>query len=399
MFAVSNSLLEKLCLRSIYGVFHDTSVTEEENVLLFSVTAAAALLVILGFISNFIHEWNLDMHRALETMPMIFSTILAWFGGVSLCRSKEGMKGLLENMKTAWTKELKEGVDDKIINTAKRSILFTVFYAILICAVGAFYLIVPFVRAVHKFVTDEDQTHFDFNMRLLPIRYPFSIDTVPMYILCTIFEVVCTFFFINSYLSVDTLFLQLTTILSLLLQIVGKKYAEITLYNDVRKLNCGLLKKLHNMGRQHSELLSYCERIEEIFNPIIFLIIIFTSAHLCVCVFALESKLSVLQFVDAATLLFHFVAIIMQPFIYCNSAEDISHWTNNIANTIYTCQWPDQSQKFRKIVLLTMIRSHRDYKFKAYGLYKVNRYLLTQLVHTAFNFFMLLRKTNNSLNI
>ncbi|THK33144.1 odorant receptor 22c [Diachasma alloeum] len=392
MFAVSNTFLRKLGLNNIHAVFRGTQ--ENKNGVIFPLTSAAAFLFLLGLINNLVYEWDRDMYRALETMPIILSAVLAWFGGVLLYTSSKKIKGLLRDTKVSWTKELAENVDDIIIDTAKRSIFFTIFYAVLIFAVAALYLIVPCVRMIKKLVTADGDTYFDLNVRFLPIRYPFSIDTMPTYIMCSIFEVTCAFYIATSYLTVDTLFLQFTTILSLLLQTAGKKFGQTTLDNNDGKFDGSLLKKLDHIGKQHIELLSYCRRIEEIFNPVIFLMMLFTSANLCVCVISLESALSALELVDAVTFLMHFAAVILQPFMYCNSAEDISQWTSNIATTIYTCQWPDQNKKFKNIVLLVIMRSQRNYEFGQYGLFKVNRHLLTQLVHTAGNFFMLLRKAN-----
>ncbi|XP_011297871.1 odorant receptor 22c-like [Fopius arisanus] len=245
---------------------------------------------------------------------------------------------------------------------------------------------------IHNFATGDKGTDFDSEVVLLPVRYPFKIDTDLKYVLCAIFEVSCTIFLAMTYLGVDSLFHQSTTIVCLLLQTVGKKFGEVAVYAKGNMVDRRVWRQLHHIGEQHCELLLYCRRIEEIFNPLIFLMTLFTSANLCVSVISLQLELSSLQLGNIVILLTQVAAIVLQPFIYCNSAENISHRTKNIATSIYMCQWPEQTEKFKKIVLLIMLRSQHNYKFGQYGLFKVNHHLLTQLIHTAWNFLMILKK-------
>ncbi|THK33142.1 odorant receptor 67b [Diachasma alloeum] len=394
MFKVSDTLLRTLGLSDIHSVFDKTPANKKKNEMVFSLTFAAVFFSILGLVNKAIHEWDHDPYNTLEIIPMIFTTILGWFAGILMHSSTKKIKELLEDLKSSWTRELREGVNDMFIDTARRSIFFTVFYAILIFTLGALYIILPIARRIHHLVFGADNMPVDSNMGLLFIRYPFKVDSVPRYILCTIFEFSCTLFLMISYLGVDTLFHQSTTIVSLLLETVGNKFGEMTLYSNLKTFDRRLLRRLNHVGEQHCELLSYCRRIEEIFNPLIYLTTLLTSANLCVCVISLRSELSKLQLGSAFVTLVQVVAIISQPLIYCNSAENISHWTQNIADTIYSCQWPEQSKSFKKMVQLIMMRAQCNYKFGAHGLFKVNRHLLTQLVHTAWNFFMLLRKKN-----
>ncbi|XP_011297624.1 uncharacterized protein [Fopius arisanus] len=395
MFIVSNILLRKAAVSDLYEVFLDTHEKTYQSAIIFLTISAISFFCLLGLINNFIHEWDRDMYKALESMPMILSAVLAWVEGVVLCVSSKKIKGLLKKIQILWTRELKDDIDDNIFVTAERSIFFTAFYAILIFVIGGLYLVVPLVRLVGTFCTTDDDVYtFDFERRLLPIRYPFRVDNILMYITCTAFEVISVFFLIIQYTSGDILFFQSTTILSLLLQVTGKKFAEVTEWDDDNKFNRPLLKKLNDIGKQHSELLKSCRMIEEVFNPVILLMIICSSANLCACVIAFESKLSTFELADAVILVIHFIAMILQPLIYCNSAENISHWTQNIYHTIYTCQWPDQKKKFKHIVFFIMMRSRHNYKFKAYGLCDVNRHLFYRLVRTAYNIFVLLRKTN-----
>nr|WHS04438.1 odorant receptor 35 [Psyttalia incisi] len=283
MFVVPHTLLRKFSLTAIYAD------TQHGNGIIFPFISAAMFLCLLCMISNFIHEWNTDMDKALQNVPVLLSAVLAWFGGLLLYATSKKMKRLLGLTKSLWTKQLEENVDVTVIEAAKRSILFNIVYGFFIFTVGTLYLITPFVQIVKEFVTAHDDVQFNLNIRFLPVRYPFAIDTIPTYIMCTIFEVSCVFFFMIAYTSVDTLFLQFTTIGSLLLMSVGQNMKKVTLHVNAGRLDQPLFKKLDHFGKQHSELLLYCQSTEEIFKPIIYLIILFTSANLGICVMALES--------------------------------------------------------------------------------------------------------------
>ncbi|XP_063991487.1 uncharacterized protein LOC135169963 isoform X2 [Diachasmimorpha longicaudata] len=392
MFVIPNIFLRILGLSKIYAALEDDE--ENENDVISPIISTAVGLGLLGLINNFVYQRNNGVHGALEIMPTILSAFIAWFGGILLYASSKKIKGLLGDMKASWTEAWIENTDPILIGKAKRSIFCTLYYSLFIIALGGFYVVVPLVRMIQKFTSAQDDQCFDVNITVLPMRYPFSINTLPIYILTVMYEVSCIFILAISYLIVDTLFLQLTTIVCLLLQNAGKKFRDVTLDYNIDKGDQSLLREIHHIGKQHSQLLSYCRRIEETFNPIIYLIILSTSANLCVCVIDLESSLSELELAHAATLVMHFAVVVMQPLIYCNYAEGISQQTNNIATMIYACQWSDKNKKFKRIVLLIMMRSQRNYKFGEYGLFKVDRHLLTQLARTAANFFMLLRKAN-----
>lgn len=57
--------------------------------------------------------------------------------------------------------------------------------------------------------------------------------------------------------------------------------------------------------------------------------------------------------------------------------------TASIENSIYNSEWVNNSNKFKKMIMMIMMRTTKEYKFTAYGILILNR---EQMAKVLFNF-------------
>ncbi|KAG5670039.1 hypothetical protein PVAND_000325 [Polypedilum vanderplanki] len=173
---------------------------------------------------------------------------------------------------------------------------------------------------------------------LQPLLYPtfFIIES------CTLLVIILTL------AATDLLFCGLVCVLSLEFDVLAQKVAQIDPEN--------VEKKLHEIIDDFNELSHIGNELEEIFSPILLVNVFSSIFMLCILVFLVFTPIGFILMMNFFPAL---PAMLIQLFCICYYGQLLQTSSMRVADEAYNCNWYGQNLKFRKMILLTMLRAQK----------------------------------------
>nr|UEN71267.1 olfactory receptor 84 [Gregopimpla kuwanae] len=267
-------------------------------------------------------------------------------------------------------------------------------YVTMVIILVTSYAVRPYILLLHHhWYEKHTNISYDYTETVYPTNYPFSTETMTAYIMCISWEQVVIVFVALYWMSSDTIFAQLTTHTAIQFRVLRHDLEFITAAdeNDITYKEKDLVDRLCIIARRHHDLYMYCEIIETIYNPIIFLTMLLTGANMCFCVFRVEKELSHGNWDEVIKYLFHAVTLVVQAVIYCGYADKLTQQSSLMAKAAYDCKWVQRSKEFKILLQIIMMRSQKPFNCTAYGFFSVNLNQITVIANTAASYFALLK--------
>ncbi|KAG5670572.1 hypothetical protein PVAND_000825 [Polypedilum vanderplanki] len=115
-------------------------------------------------------------------------------------------------------------------------------------------------------------------------------------------------------------------------------------------------KKVREVIDHYYELTDIANELEDIFSPLLFINFFAGIFVLCVFIFVLFTPLKVFLSIKFITAL---ITLLIQLFCTCYYGELLQTASMRVADEAYNCNWYGRNLKFRRMILLTMLRAQR----------------------------------------
>lgn len=93
---------------------------------------------------------------------------------------------------------------------------------------------------------------------------------------------------------------------------------------------------------------------------------------MCTIVFVITQVKTMDQLIDQAHLIICVFMLALQIFIPCFYSNRLTSNSHQLLESLYTCNWPEQSAKFKTSLIIFMQRAHLPFRFSTYkGVFEI----------------------------
>ncbi|KAG5669986.1 hypothetical protein PVAND_000274 [Polypedilum vanderplanki] len=145
-------------------------------------------------------------------------------------------------------------------------------------------------------------------------------------------------------------------------------------------------EKLKEIVDDYNELCNVVKKINEIFSLTLLANVFMSQGSLCTCVFFLFTRIDLYLMIK---FIFTLPSAVIQLFFTCYYGQLLQNSSLRIADEAYNCNWHGKNLKFRKMILLTMLKVQKPqtmtgWKFMEIGLPVL--YWVLQTVRSYYSF-------------
>ncbi|KAG5673089.1 hypothetical protein PVAND_003164 [Polypedilum vanderplanki] len=184
-----------------------------------------------------------------------------------------------------------------------------------------------------------------------PIYFPFDTMQTWLYPIIFILQVWNLFFIFILSISMDFLFYDLLCVISMEFDVLAQKISQIDPESDENAD-----KKFGEIIDGYNELIDIANELEDNFSPLLLVHIYGGIFMLCVSVFLLFVPMSIYFIMKNVPPI---CLLLVQLFCICFYGEQLQISSMRVADEAYNCNWYGKNLKFRKMILLTMLRAQR----------------------------------------
>ncbi|KAG5670008.1 hypothetical protein PVAND_000295 [Polypedilum vanderplanki] len=228
---------------------------------------------------------------------------------------------------------------------------------------------------------------FDLNLMkvqlLMPIYYPLDPYQPWLYPIFFFFEVWIVFMITMIFASTDLLFCSLVAVNSMEFDILAQKISQIDPESDEQAEG-----KLEKIIDAYNDLYEITKKVEEIFSLILLGQVFQSIIALCVVVFLSftpQEFQKLIKFMSALPFMF------IQCFCACYYSQQLQTSSMRVADEAYNCNWYGKNLKFRKMILLTMLRAPKPQKLTGWKFMDIGLPVFYWILKTIFSIYSILR--------
>ncbi|KAG5678380.1 hypothetical protein PVAND_008060 [Polypedilum vanderplanki] len=200
-----------------------------------------------------------------------------------------------------------------------------------------------------------------------------------------------SFFFLQAFIvfmlaiitaATDVLYCSLVCLTSMEFDIMGQKINQLDPENDENAE-----RKLQDIINRYNELTDISNELEDIFSFLLLNNVFAGIFMLCVCVFFAFTSIRlslIIKFIPALP------DLIIQLFSTCFYGELLQTTSLRVADEAYNCIWYGQDLKFRKMILLTMLRTQQPQKLTGWNFMDIGLPVFYWILQTTHSYYSLL---------
>ncbi|XP_016838737.1 odorant receptor 266 isoform X1 [Nasonia vitripennis] len=336
--------------------------------------------------------WKTDKKFVLQILTNALSNFVCLCKGFRLVYNREDLQTLFEDMAVIWRRRMpRHEIRNEISREAQKTLVFCRFYVIMILFLSLSFCLPPLKYFILQFTDRNANRTYDYTERIFFVRYPFEVNNLKVYNFLFIQELWVLYAAALHWMCCDTLFVQLTSHTSLQFKILHYDTETSDNTKDERQSR----KNIVDIIRRHQELLRICDAIEDVFSPIIFIIMLLSAITMCVNLFELQEMFLEAQYAGIALQSFHFMSVFFQLLVYCDYAETLTEQAGSIAEAVYNSKWTENGHVLRMNLQMCIMKSQKPFYCTAYGFFPIDHQRITTILKTAMSYYMMLYQTTS----
>ncbi|KAG5670040.1 hypothetical protein PVAND_000326 [Polypedilum vanderplanki] len=238
------------------------------------------------------------------------------------------------------------------------------------------------VIALFSFISEYFGLGFMKIKLAMPIYFPLDPYQPMFYLLIFIVECSTLLVFALTLAAIDVLFCGLVCVLSLEFDVLAQKLAQIDPESDEN-----VEKKLSAIIDDYNELSLIGNELEEIFSLILLVNVFSSITMLCTVVFFIFTPIEfslMMNFIPALP------GVSNQLFCTCYYGQLLETSSLRVADEAYNCNWHGKNLKFRKMILLTMLRAQKPQKLTGWKFMDIGLPAFYWVLQTTYSYFSFL---------
>ncbi|KAJ9573646.1 hypothetical protein L9F63_008987, partial [Diploptera punctata] len=133
------------------------------------------------------------------------------------------------------------------------------------------------------------------------------------------------------------------------------------------------------------------EKLDELVSSIFFLQFLTASIMICMLGF----RITTMDFdINLMKLLSYLLTCICQLGLYCSFGSNLMYQSEEVYNAIYSCEWYDQSDYFKRSLNMIIMRAQRPVAVRAGQFGALSLPIFASMMQTSYSYLALLRQLN-----
>ncbi|GAB1862430.1 Odorant receptor [Camponotus japonicus] len=157
--------------------------------------------------------------------------------------------------------------------------------------------------------------------------------------------------------------------------------------NIIRKIKLQII----DIIKHHHLVLWFCDYMEKIFSPMLFLQTLASSLIICLVGFQIATANTTIIISKSIKYVSYLIMALFQLLLFCIPGDALIYESSMISRIMYTIAWYELPTLFKTEVCLLMLRSQKSSKITAGKFYTMHLENFNTVLSTAISYFMLLR--------
>ncbi|CAK1582537.1 unnamed protein product [Parnassius mnemosyne] len=339
---------------------------------------------------------EIDVTEFAYMVPVYISFVTAVVKIIIILLKRKDISTLVNDLGKSWrTFNLNsKQIERKEQLMKKLNLFLKIFYYVNVGA-ASLHLITPLVSVlVRKFVLKQDCK------MVLPFQSVYPFDTSEdwvKYLVTYAFQTFIAFRLIYVYLASQYLMINLCAFLAINFALLSEDLINVTPYfNKVKLLSQYSFHEqlerestnitIQEFVKRHQKLIRLSHQLDDIFNRIVFVILLLVTIVVCFFGFAITISHGVIEklndFISVLGLLF-------PTYILCYYSELLTSESLRIADAAYENLWLDGNVSYQKTILMIIRRSQKPCCLTSIKYVPINLNTFTKVLSTTWSYFSL----------
>ncbi|KAL6440851.1 hypothetical protein ACFW04_003343 [Cataglyphis niger] len=330
--------------------------------------------IVVPQIMQIYQNWN-DLAIVLETSSVLLTILLTILKSLVWVSNRRKMDSFIEYMLTDYWEIMTAHVS-KHANVyaiyVKKGSLYTKGYLFLICNSLVFFFSLPIIEifiTVIKNTRDNNSTkHFPFIA-----LYPENYYNFPIYEIIYLSQMVATSLCGLVILGTDTLIATALFHTCGHFKIIHEKIENIDTEIDLMQhvyIENSIVQKIKlqiiDLIKHHHIVLWFCDYMETIFSPMLFLQTLASSLIICLVGLQIATANITASIISKSIkYISYLIMALFQLLLFCIPGDALIYESSMVSRTIYTIAWYELPISFKTEICLLMLRSQKSSKITA----------------------------------
>ncbi|XP_039750039.1 odorant receptor 7a-like [Pararge aegeria] len=161
-------------------------------------------------------------------------------------------------------------------------------------------------------------------------------------------------------------------------------------YCTEQEIENALENTLKSCLRQHQSLISCVEKFASTYSYGFMTQLLSSMAAICVVMVQVSQDASSFKSIRLVTSLAFFVAMIIQLAIQCFTGNELTYQASRVSDAIMQCKWERMPPRFRRLLMLMMMRAQRPLKLTAAGFANMDNRCFLAIMKAAYSYYAVL---------
>uniref|UniRef100_A0A182K087 t-SNARE coiled-coil homology domain-containing protein n=1 Tax=Anopheles christyi TaxID=43041 RepID=A0A182K087_9DIPT len=255
-----------------------------------------------------------------------------------------------------------------ITATAKKTKLFVIIYTTLFLIICIEYSLLPFFKYIYHNAFSNNHSNYTITLPYLA-RFPYSTDNTTSFAVTYILILVGVYVLALTLSGFDSLFFTIAMHITTMFKILKIEIDQLGLDLSAGTGRVELQAKLKRIILKHKTNLSLIEQLEDGFS--FYLMVQFLTSSIVVCVVLYELTTVFGWNEDTFKTLTYLPGAILQLFLFCWYAQNITEEARMVSDHIYNIPWYLADPTVQKTMLTFMVKAQKPTGLTASKFYMV----------------------------
>ncbi|XP_014258779.1 putative odorant receptor 92a [Cimex lectularius] len=224
--------------------------------------------------------------------------------------------------------------------------------------------------------------------KVLPIVYPFDVNSFPWVQIIYVYEVVSTMGILIHFAGSNLFFVCCVITLCGMLELLKMSFETSNNYEDFKQFI-----------KDHQRLLCMCKEIKHILSPILALQLLISALTICFAIYEITmvnetSKSGMDQVILYSRKTTYTMVIFIELLFYCWLSTELQQATLTIRDGVYNSSWYlDKQPKYKDIVIINA-RSLRPVSLTALMMNNLHLGTSIEVLRAAYSYYTMLKQMN-----
>uniref|UniRef100_A0A182PUY6 Uncharacterized protein n=1 Tax=Anopheles epiroticus TaxID=199890 RepID=A0A182PUY6_9DIPT len=282
-------------------------------------------------------------------------------------------------------------IQSLITSTTKKARIFVIIYTSSFLFICLEYSSFPLLKRIYYNVFSDDPSNYTTVLPYIS-RFAYSTENNSSFAVTYIFILIGVYLLALALSGFDSLFFTLAMHITTMFRILKFEIDQLEL--DLRAGICRaeLHAKLKRIILKHKTNLSLIDQLEDGFS--FYLMIQFLTSSIVVCVVLYELTIVFGWNEDTLKTLTYLPGAILQLFLFCWHAQNITEEARLVSDHIYNIPWYLGDIALQKTILTFMVKAQKPTGVTASKFYMVTLQSFQRITSTSYSYFTLLQTVN-----